>query len=153
VFCPGHEHRADASAAKASYRPQTDRRMGVIVSARTADGKPLVRHLAGKTVGALADICDELPAGAYIEAISTWRTIARDLEHVPRKMLGGGHPGRGANPRINENRVDPWSVERNLLGKAGRLDLLTPAARNPQPLRTTLEPRRLTRPHLFGRFE
>lgn len=156
IFCEEHEHkeaRYPTRRLRTRLTPQADRRMGVIVSARTAEGKPLVRHLAGKSWDALSDICAELPEGAYIEAISTWRTIARDLEHTPRKMLGGGHPGRGANPRIAETRVDPWAVERQMLGHVGRLDRLTPAARLPVMPRATLEPRRLARPNLFGRYE
>jgi hypothetical protein len=49
-----------------------------------------------------------------VETISTHRTIAADLKGGVRRDWSG-------NP-------DPWIVERTLLGRVGRLDLLHPKA-------------------------
>lgn len=140
---------------------QPRREMGCIVSALIPGDPPtpLVRHEPGLTSDALRVICDRLPAGAWVESISTYRTIERDLTGVPRSLPFGGRGADkgGANPTIKESEpiVDPWSAERQLLARIGRLDLLPARARHPgRQFKTTLLPRRPTAPtHLFGRYE
>jgi hypothetical protein len=135
--------------------------MGCIVSALVPGDppKPLVRYEPGRTLVALRSICERLPAGAWVESISTYRTIERDLSGIPRPAPFGGRGASkgGANPTIKESEpiVDPWAVERQLLARIDRLDLLPERARHPgRWFKATLPVRRPTAPaHLFGRYE
>lgn len=101
--------------------PQTDRRMGCTVTAMLPDGRLASYTQAGKTSEALADICARLPPGSYVETVSTHRTIAADLKNGIRKDWTG--------------QPDPWGVERTMLGRIGRLDLLHPKAAPNYPRR------------------
>ena len=125
---------------------QPARHMGCIVSTLLPNGEPRVYFEAGHTIPALRSICSRLVPGQVIEAISTPRTIARDLQHVPRQAVTGGQTrtaNPAANPRDSGPRVDPWAAERVLLAKAGCGEWLTPQARIAS--RVHLEPRRLFR--------
>jgi hypothetical protein len=78
--------------------------MGCIVTVRWSDGGTATFHEKGETMEALRVIVDRIPiGGARVMAISTPATIRRDLEG---------------------ERPDPYSVERTLLGRVGRMDLL-----------------------------
>lgn len=90
--------------------PQASRRLGCIVTAMLPDGTLVSYTEPGKTLDALETICARLPAGSHVESVSTYRTIKADLK------------GGGRRDRIG--RVDPWLVERTLLGRIDRLDLL-----------------------------
>lgn len=107
----------DKCARRSKWRPWRSRKayprdMGCIVTAEYADGSLHVFHEWGYALEALRVICDRLPAGASVRAISTHRSIARDLKGEPRRYTG------------DRSAVDPYAVERHLLGKIGRLDLL-----------------------------
>lgn len=94
--------------------PDPWRRSGCIVTARRGT-KIWTCHRDGKVEDALREICATLPEGTEVVSISTWRSILRDLTGMPRMIPGN-------------REVDPYSVERTLLAKVGRLDLLPPAA-------------------------
>ena len=84
---------------------------GVIVSTTNPDA---VHHRPGPALEALTEICDSLPAGARITAISTPATIIRDLQAQPRRYGGRGH----------HTETNPYAAAVALLGKIGRTDLL-----------------------------
>jgi hypothetical protein len=96
--------------------PHPHRRMGCIATVLYTDGRVQSIHRDGKTIDALREIADSLPEGATIVCISTWRTVLGDLRDLPRLRHG---PSKD---------VDPFAVERNLLGRIGRMDLLPPEA-------------------------
>jgi hypothetical protein len=89
---------------------------GCIVTTMDADGDVRVEHRGGEVYAALREITGRLSAGAVVLSISTPRTILRDITGGPRAY--------GNSTR----QVDPHIVERVLLGKLGRLDLMPPNA-------------------------
>lgn len=90
------------------------RRAGCIVTTEAPDGKLASHHEAGKTDDALRAIAESLPAGHTIVCISTWRTVLGDV--------------RGESRRDGRGNIDPYRAERAMLGRIGRLDLLTERA-------------------------
>lgn len=96
--------------------PETDRRRGCIVTARMPEGDLRAFTQAGKALEALEDIVGRLPPGSTVESVSTHRTILVDMKERARRA--GGTALR-----------DPFVVERTMLGKIGRLDLLPDRAR------------------------
>lgn len=95
--------------------------MGCTVTAVLPDGETIVRFEPGTTGDALRAITDALPLGSYVASVSTHRTILADLRNPVR--------------RDRHKAVDPWNVERTLLGRVGRLDLLPPGAEPAFPRR------------------
>lgn len=110
--------RAKVRPRRIRKTPDPTRRMGCIVTAR-ADGRTWSIHRDGKTTDALREICDSLPEGAHVVCVSTWRTVLADLRNMRRRP----GPSRGML-----RDIDRFSVERTLLGRIGRLDLLPPEA-------------------------
>lgn len=105
---------------------------GCIVTARLPDGREIVRHRSGQTYDALREITDRLPEGATVVSISTPRTIIRDLAYPPRKRSVRKRRSTGTDPyAAPAEGVDPWAVERSLLAKIDRLDLLPLRMRAP----------------------
>ena len=105
---------------------------GCIVTAITPDGREIVRHRQGGTYEALREITDRLPEGSTVEAISTPRTILRDLKFPHRKRSMRRRRSPVSDPYASPNdETDPWSVERTLLAMIDRLDLLPARARTP----------------------
>lgn len=95
------------------YYPRDD---GAIVTIQHEDGGTTVHHRNGFTDQALRDIVANIPKSSRVASISTPRTILRDLANTPRR--------RGNSRRL----TDPYAVERSLLGRIGRLDLLPDGA-------------------------
>jgi hypothetical protein len=95
------------------YDPEHERNDGCIVTIEHS-GRLWSYHRDGKTLEALRLIVAGLPADAVVLSISTPRTIARDLKGPWRR---------------NRGLVDAYAVERHLLGKIERLDLLPSQAR------------------------
>jgi hypothetical protein len=93
--------------------PDPWRRSGCIVTARRGT-RVWTCHRDGKVEEALAEICRTLPEGTEVLSISTWRSILRDLIGPPRTT--------------GQREIDAYGVERTLLAKVGRLDLLPVAA-------------------------
>jgi hypothetical protein len=92
---------------------QQGREHGCIVTVLLADDELRSIYRDGLTFDALSEIVGTLPAGAVVLSISTPRTILRDLQGPWRR---------------NGGNVDPYAVERHLLGKIGRTDLLPASA-------------------------
>lgn len=83
----------------------------IVTFAHKETGELMVRHRWGPVEEALRVICAR-PDMGHVETISTYRTIMTDI----------------AGYRTNNEQVDIYVTEKNLLGKIGRLDLLPPAA-------------------------
>jgi hypothetical protein len=100
---------------KRKHSIDPNRRMGCTVTFRDARGHTWSCHESGKTTEALRSITSRIPEdkGVVVVSVSTWRTILRDLKGPWRRTRG---------------MVDPYAVERALLGKIKRLDLLPPEA-------------------------
>lgn len=119
--------------SRSVYDPQLS--PGCIVTVRLPSGRRLVAHRYGLAIDALREIVDSLPdegRGCEVESISTPRTIMRDLQWPHRQRAP--RPRRSptsdyfSTPAIG---VDPWGVERSLLAKLGRPDLLPPRMLRP----------------------
>lgn len=107
----------------------TARDDGCIATVRLPNGKLITRHRGGDTTGALAAIIAETQP-LYVECVSTPRTILRDLGYPPRRRSQRKRRSNGADPYAAPMpEVDPWAVERSLLGRLDRLDLLPPRMR------------------------
>lgn len=104
--------RADTPNPPKARRRGYPRDTGCIVTVAHEDGGTTVHHRGGHATEALREIIAGLPRTSRVQTVSTPRSILRDLQHQPRA-------------RSNSRRLtDPYAVERNLLGKIGRLDLL-----------------------------
>jgi len=89
---------------------QTD---GCIVTL-CADGREWSQTEPGLVLQALARIVGPIPiGGADVLSICTPRSIYRDMTVMPVRYGGG-----------RKTMIDPWSYERKLLAKIGRLDLM-----------------------------
>jgi len=104
-------------ALRPGYEQRRDH--GCIVTWRTADGQLRSRHAPGLVLEALREIVVGIPPGCTVLSISTPASILRDLSGSPRGYGGS---------RLHE-RVDAYAVERPLLGKVHRPDLLPAHAR------------------------
>ena len=106
------DHCRPASPAPGKRRrmPST-RNYGVTVTTTNPDA---VIHRPGGALEALTEITAGLAEGARITAISTPATIIRDMQARPRLYGGKGR----------HEQLDRYSVERQLLSKIGRTDLL-----------------------------
>lgn len=112
-----------------TYAPRDED--GCIVTAVLPSGETVVRHRDGRTRDALREIVERLPEGSTIESISTPRTILRDLAYPHRRRSMRKRRSTGVDPySAPPVEVDPWSVERTLLARLGRLDLLPPRMRH-----------------------
>lgn len=112
---PDFKRRRRSRAGK----PEANRRLGCIVTAMLPDGTLVSYTEAGKTTEALETICLRLPEGSHVESVSTYRTILADL--------------KGGQRRDRYGKPDPWVVERTMLARIGRLDLLPERARGTHP--------------------
>ena len=102
---------------------------GVIATLRDLDtGEEGVIHepgYVGEAVKAVCSFADALGPSWRVLTLSTPRTIARDLQGTRwRQSFDHGRTGRDAGAASTSPVTD---VERNLLSRAGRLDLLPPA--------------------------
>jgi len=98
---------------------------GVIVTAQHDDGRLRTLHIPGPSRAALREVCeqiDEMGEGWFIAAISTPRTIYRDLQDARSAGGGRGHMTTG---RDNRFMADP-RPELIMLDAVGRRDLLRP---------------------------
>lgn len=105
---------------------------GCIVTAELPNGKLVVRHRDGGTYDALREIIATLPEGSTVQSISTPRTILRDLRYPPRQRARRKRRSPITDPfAAPPEEADPWAVERSLLAKLDRLDLLPPQMQRP----------------------
>lgn len=103
---------------------------GCIVTVELPNGKLVVKHRDGPTYDALREIIATLPEGSTVQSISTPRTILRDLRYPPRRRSVRKRRSTGVDPfAAPPEEADPWAVERSLLAKLDRLDLLPPRMR------------------------
>jgi len=118
------------------------RNMGATVTACLPDGTLFVRTAGGNAIEALTAIVSGLPEGATVESISTHRTILRDLKGPPRvQSFHDRHPDTGDTYAAPSPPIDPWAVERALLARIGRTDLL-PERMQRAPFRVRQQPTR-----------
>lgn len=98
------------------------RRAGCIVTIQFPNGDVRVEQRDGKTVDALRAIVERLPVGAVVLSISTWRSVLADVKGERRLLSTSGG-------------IDPYGMERVLLARVGRLDLLprVPVVALPEP--------------------
>lgn len=90
--------------ARNRRRSSSARKAGCIVTVRYRHGGVATFHEKGDVIEALRVIVERIPEGtARVMAISTPASILRDLDG---------------------DRPDPYAVERTLLGRVGRMDLL-----------------------------
>ena len=108
--------RTRATGRQAGYNRNRD--AGCIVTWRTEDGEEHTRHAPGLVQDALRQIVVGVAPGSEVLSISTPNSVLRDMQGA--RYYGGDR----CYPR-----VDAWQVERTLLGKVRRLDLLPERAR------------------------
>lgn len=113
LLCPLCRAKTPAPPRRRRHYARDD---GCIVTIRHEDGGISVHHRSGPLETALNEILAATPKSSRVLSISTPRTIPRDLLGKPRH--------RGNSRRL----LDPYAVERALLGRIGRLDMLPEGA-------------------------